>query len=115
MHLETRLTYEAFAYSEPDITEKLTEEEKLEHIGVEQLRHALAVFFLLKHINIRFDQTDEEMVNINLQNLGSLGGLIGERLFQSFDDAIRMVNTATTFADDQSVTIPNTGREGVEK
>lgn len=106
MHLATRLGYEAFAYREPETTEKLTEEEKLEHIGLEQARHVLALFFLLKHIDIRFDQTDEELVNLGLRSVGELGSLIGEGLFSSLDTAVERLATVTSFTDDQSDNIP---------
>lgn len=103
--LSTRIEYEAFAYREPELTEQLTDDEKLEHIGVEQVRHVLALFFLLKHIDIHFDQTDEDLVNMALRNVGELGSLISEGIFASFDTAIDRLKKVTTSTDGENASL----------
>lgn len=99
MHIATHLEYKAFAYGEPEITSKLTDDEKLEHIGVEQLSHVLAVFFLLKHVDLRLMQTDVEGANTGIRHVGQLGSLITECLFTSFDTAVERLKEVTTSTD----------------
>lgn len=97
MHLETRITYEPYVYRSPDQTQQLTDEDKLEHVGLQKARHVSALFFLLRHIDLRFEFIDEEATNMQLRNIGDLGVAISEGVFGDIDEAIETLKKVTTF------------------